>query len=162
MPSIVSNAALAAMPLAAAPTNPDPAAATAVTARLLLPDLERGRRIDAATLRAAMERTFGGSDADGTWDWKTAYDSCEAATVLFLRKFGPSIRGKAASPAAILPMLAKISKLLPTQPFRRRAPRPRPSERVIGRQTDRTRNGGWPAIFRRRPEEGPPLHREAK
>jgi hypothetical protein len=41
-------------------------------------------------LRAAMERTFGGSDTEGTWDWKTAYDSCEAATVLFLRKFGPA------------------------------------------------------------------------
>ena len=33
-------------------------------ARLLLPDLERGRRIDAAILRAAMEAAFGASDAD--------------------------------------------------------------------------------------------------
>ena len=89
-------------------------AGVAEAARLLLPDLERGRRIDAATLRAAMERAFGGSDADGAWDWKTAYDACEAATVLFLRKFGPAIRAKAASPAAMLPMLAKLAGLLPT------------------------------------------------
>ena len=61
-----------------------------------------------------MESAFGGSDADGAWDWKTAYDSCEAATVLFLRKFGPAMRARAASPAAMLPMLAKIAGLLPT------------------------------------------------
>jgi hypothetical protein len=113
MPSIACTA-LAATPLAAAPTNPDPAAVIAAAARLLLPDLERGRRIDASTLRAAMETAFGGSDAEGAWDWKTAYDACEAATVLFLRKFGPAMRARGASPAAMLPMLAKIAGLLPT------------------------------------------------
>jgi hypothetical protein len=86
----------------------------AEAARLLLPDLERGVRIDAAILRAAMETAFGGSDAAGAWDWKAAYDACEAATVLFLRKFGPAIRAKAAAPAAMLPMLTKIAGLLPT------------------------------------------------
>jgi hypothetical protein len=113
MPSIANNA-LATAPFVAAPTNPNTAAAIAAAARLLLPDLERGRRINAATLRAAMERAFGGSDAEGVWDWKTAYNACEAATVLFLRKFGPAISAKAASPAAMLPMLAKIAGLLPT------------------------------------------------
>src|SRR3546814_1152965 len=61
-----------------------------------------------------MEAAFGASDTSGAWDWKTAYDACEAATVLFLRKFGPAIRAKATSPAAMLPMLAKIAALLPT------------------------------------------------
>src|SRR6478672_1967476 len=61
-----------------------------------------------------MENAFGASDADGGWDWKTAYDACEAATVLFLRKFGPAMRARADSPAAMLPMLAKIAGLLPT------------------------------------------------
>ena len=107
-------AAHAAAPFSATHANTAPAAGIAEAARLLLPDLERGRRIDAATLRAAMERAFGGSDAEGAWDWKTAYDACEAATVLFLRKFGPAIRARAASPAAMLPMLAKIAGLLPT------------------------------------------------
>ena len=91
-----------------------PAPGIAEAAWLLLPDLERGRRIDAATLRNAMEAAFGGSDAEGAWDWKTAYEACEAATVLFLRKFGPAIRAKAVSPAAMLPMLARIGALLPT------------------------------------------------
>ncbi len=68
-------------------------------ARLLLPHLERGQPNRRSALRAAMERAFGGSDADGAWDWKTAYDACEAATVLFLRKFGPAMRARAASPA---------------------------------------------------------------
>jgi predicted RNA methylase len=113
MPSI-SSTALAATPIAAASTNPDAAAAIAEAARLLLTHLERGRRVDAAMLRASMEHSFGGSDAEDAWNWKTAYDSCEAATVLFLRKFGPAMLGRAASPAAMLPMLAKIAGLLPT------------------------------------------------
>ncbi len=83
-------------------------------ARQLLTDLERGRRIDAAVLRSAMEAAFGASDAAGAWNWKTAYDVCEAATVLFLRKFGPAIRAKAGSTAAMLPMLARVASLLPT------------------------------------------------
>ena len=110
----IARTALAATPIAAALTNPEPAAAIEQAARRLLPDLECGRRIDAAMLRAAMEHAFGGSDAEGAWDWKTAYDSCEAATVLFLRKFGPAMCAKAASPAAMLPMLAKIAGLLST------------------------------------------------
>jgi predicted RNA methylase len=92
----------------------DPAPAIVEAARLLLPHLVSGRRIDAATLRAAMEGAFGASDTDGAWTWKTAYDACETATVLFLRKFGPAMRAKAASPAAMLPMLAKVTGLLPT------------------------------------------------
>ncbi|WP_271611468.1 strawberry notch-like NTP hydrolase domain-containing protein [Bradyrhizobium sp. CCBAU 21360] len=83
-------------------------------ARQLSTDLERGRRIDAAVLRDAMEAAFGASDAAGAWNWKTAYDVCEAATVLFLRKFGLAMRAKAGSTAAMLPMLAKITSCLPT------------------------------------------------
>jgi predicted RNA methylase len=92
----------------------EPSAGIASAAHLLLPHLERGSRIDAVTLRAAMEHAFGGSDAAGAWDWKTAYDACEAATVLFIRKFGPAIRARAGSPAAELSMLGRIAALLPT------------------------------------------------
>lgn len=90
------------------------ASAIVRVARQLLTDLERGRRIDAAVLRSAMEAAFGASDATGAWNWKTAYDACEAATVLFLRRYGAAMRAKAASPAAMLPMLMKIASLLPT------------------------------------------------
>jgi predicted RNA methylase len=84
-------------------------------ARQLLTDLERSRRIDAAALRGAMEAAFRASDATGAWNWKTAYDACEAATVLFLRRYGAAMRAKATSPAAMLPMLIRIASLLPTQ-----------------------------------------------
>ncbi|MCA1510179.1 strawberry notch-like NTP hydrolase domain-containing protein [Bradyrhizobium sp. NBAIM01] len=83
-------------------------------ARQISTDLERGRRINAAVLRSAMEAAFGASDAAGAWNWKTAYDVCEAATVLFLRKFGPAMRARAGSTAAMLPMLARIASCLPT------------------------------------------------
>jgi predicted RNA methylase len=83
-------------------------------ARQLLTDLERGRRIDATVLRDAMEAAFGASDASGAWNWKTAYDACEAATVLFLRRYGAAMRAKVASPGAMLPLLMRIASLLPT------------------------------------------------
>ncbi|WP_323718361.1 strawberry notch family protein [Paracoccus aminovorans] len=92
----------------------DTAASVFAAAGLLLPHLERGQRIDAATLRGAMEAAFGASDATGAWDWKTAYDACEAATVLFLRKYGTALFRKAGSAAESLPMLTKIAELLPT------------------------------------------------
>jgi predicted RNA methylase len=110
----VSSTAIAAALLPAAPTAGATPDALVHAARIILPHLKRGQRVDAPTLRAAVEPAFGGSDADGVWDWKTAYDACEAATVLFLRKFGPAMRARAASPAALLPMLAKIAGLLPT------------------------------------------------
>ena len=91
------------------------ASAVIKAARQLLSDLERGRRVDAAVLRNAMEAAFAASDATGAWNWKTAYDACEAATVLFLRRYGAAMRAKAASPAAMLPMLLRIESLLPTQ-----------------------------------------------
>src|SRR5712672_2184263 len=104
----------AAMPL---PIRATAVVASAVVkaARQLLTDLERGRRVDAAVLRNAMEAAFATSDASGAWNWKTAYDACEAATVLFLRRYGAAIRAKAASPAAMLPMLLRIASLFPTQ-----------------------------------------------
>ena len=113
--TLVSAAAIAAAPLAVpAVSQPDAGVALVAAASLLLADLERGRAIDAPALRAAMIAAFGGSDAEGVWDWKTAYDACEAAQILFLRKFGPVMRGRAVSPAAFLAMLAKVAALLPS------------------------------------------------
>ena len=109
--SVSAAASAASLPLA--PEAP-PAAAILVAAGHLLPYLEQGERIDAAILRSAMEQAFGASDASGAWDWKTAYDACEAATVLFLRKYGKPLFRKAASPAARLIALTKIAGLLPT------------------------------------------------
>src|SRR6202790_5821105 len=112
----ISAAAVAAAPLSVVSSSVTKAGAIASAAHSILLHLERGQRVDAPLLRTAMENAFGASDADGGWDWKTAYDACEAATVLFVRKFGPAMRARAASRAAMLPMLAKIAALLPPPP----------------------------------------------
>src|SRR6266481_2289440 len=100
--SLVDGAAAAPLSIRAAATL---TSAVIRAARRLLTDLEHGRRIDAAALRGAMEAAFGASDSTGAWNWKTAYDACEAATVLFLRRYGAAMRAKATSPAAMLPVL---------------------------------------------------------
>jgi predicted RNA methylase len=106
--NMASSVAEPATPLAAAP-------AILAAANLLLPHLERGQRVDTAILRGAMETAFGASDAAGAWDWKLAYEACEVATVLFLRKYGKALFRKAASPVARLDSVVKIAGLLPTQ-----------------------------------------------
>ena len=101
-------------PVAVPATPIAPAPAILAAAHDLLEHLEQGQRVDAAMLRAAMETAFGASDASGAWDWKSAYDACEVATVLFLRKYGKAVLRKAATPAARLSVLEKIAALLPT------------------------------------------------
>ena len=103
----LSPATLAQAPVA-------PASAILAAAGLLLTSLERGQRVDAATLRTAMETAFGASDASGLWNWKAGYDACEAATVLFLRKYGRAIFRQADIPAVRLAALSKIAGLLPS------------------------------------------------
>lgn len=99
----------------AVPATPIPhATAIFSAAQILLGHLESGERIDTPILRAAMETAFGASDADGAWDWKAAYEACEVATVLFLRKYGRALFRKSASPATRLSILAKVTGLLPT------------------------------------------------
>src|SRR5690606_19701185 len=115
-PMNMISASAAASATAPLPLDQDAQTATHIfaAAGLLLPHLERGQRIDAATLRGAMEAGFGASDATGAWTWKLAYDACEAATVLFLRKYGKALFRKSGSPSAILPQLGKIAGLMPT------------------------------------------------
>ncbi len=107
--NIVTSPVAAALPAAS-----DPAPACFTAAEALLSHLERGRRVDANTLRAAMEAAFGGSDASGAWDWKAAYDACEAALVLFLHKYGDAILRKSGSAQAAFPLLERVVGLLPT------------------------------------------------
>ena len=95
-------------------SSASPAAAILAAAERILSHLEQGRAVDAPMLRSAMEAAFGASDASGAWDWKTAYDACEAATVLFLRKYGKALFRKGGSPASRLSALSKIVGLLPT------------------------------------------------
>ena len=81
----------------------------------LLRHLEEGRAIDARALRDAMTAAFGGTDAEGAWLWKQAYEASEVATTLLLRRFGPAMIAQAADPAGVLPLIARIASLEPPQ-----------------------------------------------
>ncbi len=108
-----SGAAPAAACLPSVTDTSNRAARLMVGADLVLSHLVRGQPVTAAVLRAAMEEAFGGSDAEGLWTWKDAYEACEVAQVLFLRRFGRAMRAR--PPSAQLAMLTKVASLLPTQ-----------------------------------------------
>ena len=108
----LSDAALCAASLPAASGFALPGPALLAAARSILPSIEGGRPIDSAILRAAMAGALGTTDAEGTWDWKTAYDVCEAAEILFLRRYGQTILGRA--PASALALIERVAGLLPT------------------------------------------------
>ena len=97
---------------------PDGPTALLDAARTLLPVLEAGRPLDAGTLRDAMTRAFGASDADGAWVWKDAYEAAEAAVVLFVQRYGRAMRQRAGAdadgPRKMLAMLAAIAALEPS------------------------------------------------
>jgi len=77
--------------------------------------LGQGRALDTRALRSSMEAAFGASDAEGAWLWKDAYEACEAAQVIFLRKFGAAMRTRAGSPQSMLAMLSRLAERLPSQ-----------------------------------------------
>ena len=101
-----------------APADVDGPAALLDAARTLLPVLEVGRPLDPPTLRDAMTRAFGASDAAGAWVWKDAYEAAEAAVVLFIQRYGRAMRQRAGAdadgPRKMLAMLAAIAALEPS------------------------------------------------
>ncbi|TIU65448.1 MAG: hypothetical protein E5W25_20595, partial [Mesorhizobium sp.] len=102
-------------PLAAPrPRTIDIAQAIHQAATRLLPFLEQGKPVTTAALRTTMADSFGGTDAQGFWIWKDAYEALEAAQVLFLRRFGSAILSRSASPQAALGMMKRIADLVPT------------------------------------------------
>lgn len=103
----------AAMPLGS-PNRNSRASKIRTAGETLLPFLERGHSIGAADLRTILTNAFGGSDAEGFWAWKDAYEATEVAQVLFLRKFGAAISARANAPQAALSMLTKVAGLIPT------------------------------------------------
>ena len=95
-------------------------------AAALVPRLEAGQALDASTLRAALTRAFGGSDAQGAWVWKDAYEAAEAALVRFLKRWGRAMRREAGSPEGMLAMLETLAALEPSHTRR--------SEEQVARQ----------------------------
>ena len=118
--TVVSAASAAASLSASSPcpsessSPPDRARAIFDAAQRILPALSSGRAVVASSLRDAMCQAFGGSDAEGLWQWKDAYEACEIAQALFLRTYGRVMQGRAGDPAAMATMLGKVSARLPT------------------------------------------------
>ena len=101
--------AAATLPLFLPQAPPDKVSGLFHAATLLAQLLGQGRALDSRALRSAMETAFCGTDAEGAWVWKDAYEALEAAQVLFLRKFGGAMRTRAGSPAAMLEMLTRLA-----------------------------------------------------
>ena len=99
-------------------STPSGASALFAAAETLLPALEDGRALDAATLRDAMTRALGASDAEGAWVWKDAYEAAEAAVVLFVKRYGRAMRRQAGAgedgPRRMLAMLEAVAALEPS------------------------------------------------
>ena len=104
-------------PLPIAPANPGRAVAEA--ARTLVPVLESGRRLSAPVVLDAMRDAWRRCDPAGrSWNSKLCYDAAEAATALFLRRWGRAMRDAANSPDALLAMFERVSALEPTHSHR--------------------------------------------
>ena len=101
-------------PAEALPPPRPKAARLIAAANALLPMLAAGRALDARTLRQIMTAAFEGSDAEGAWAWKDAYEAAEAAVVLFVRRYGRVMRREAGSPARMLAMLEAVAALEPS------------------------------------------------
>lgn len=81
--------------------------------KALLSLLVGRHNIDTTVLRRVMEGTTGGSDRDGVWLWKDAYDILEAALVLYVRNTIAPALSRGASYQEILQIVTDISALLP-------------------------------------------------
>ena len=87
----------------------DKAANTLAAARALVPHLNRSRALDRKLVAGVMTTSFGGTDADGAWSWRDAYDAMEAALVLQLRRLAPQIGRLEDAPAEIAALLAGVT-----------------------------------------------------
>ena len=101
----------ALLPLFAAAAPADHTANLLAAARALTPHLNRSRPLDRRLVASVMTTSFGGSDADGAWIWRDAYDAIEAAMVLQLRRLAPQIARLEDAPADIVALLASLADL---------------------------------------------------
>lgn len=113
MSDTLADAACAASPTSMRLTSP-PSAALFAAANALLPLLETGSPISSTQLRDVMTGAFTRSDAEGAWDWKMAYDACEAAQILLLRHYGRALARRNPEPQRMLTALERIAARVPT------------------------------------------------
>lgn len=113
MQNLPSRAASAAA-LPFAQTSAEAAARLLAAGEAILPLLEAGRPFDTSALRAAMSGAFGAGDAAGAWDWKAAYNACEVAQILLLRRYGATPAVRKLTPIAQLAMWQRLAGRIPT------------------------------------------------
>ncbi|ACK70911.1 putative methylase/helicase [Gloeothece citriformis PCC 7424] len=80
----------------------------------LLPILQQGQPITNATVSGLMTQNFGGSDAQGCWLWKDAYEALEIAQILLIQQQGREILNQS-NHLAIFNEIERIHRLCPTQ-----------------------------------------------
>ena len=96
---------------ATAATGADRAPNLLAAARALTVHLSRSRPLDRRIVAGVMTTTFGGSDTEGAWLWRDAYDAIEAAMVLQLRRLNPQLERMEDAPSEIAALLANLSGL---------------------------------------------------
>ncbi len=104
---------------ALSPSPVEPGRALADAARELAGVLASGNRLTAAAITSAVRDAWRRADPGSrSWNSKLCYDAAEAATVLFLREWGPAMRDAADSPETLLAMIERIAALEPTHSHR--------------------------------------------
>jgi hypothetical protein len=93
----------------------DAAANVLAAARALAPHLNRSRTLDRRLVSGVLTMAFGASDAEGAWSWRDAYDACEAALVIQVRRMAAQVARLEDAPAEIGGLLAALDGLTPTQ-----------------------------------------------
>lgn len=101
----------AMLPLFATEAKANKSSDIIAAARTLAPHLARSRVLDRKLVSNTMTLCFGGSDAEGAWSWRDAYDAIEVALVLHLRRLAPQIGRVEDAPAEIAAMLSNLSDL---------------------------------------------------
>lgn len=89
----------------------DRAANLLAAARAFSPQLTKSRPLDRRLVASVMTTTFGGSDTEGAWLWRDAYDAIEAALVLQLRRLAPQVARLEDAPAEVIALLANLADL---------------------------------------------------
>ena len=105
--------------LALAPEGgePDRASRLSAVASAIARAFEHGETVTPQIIKRLMRESFGGSDADGAWSMRDAYDALETAQVLALcdRSWPSDVE---AAPHEVFARLRAFERNLPTQTYR--------------------------------------------
>jgi predicted RNA methylase len=81
-------------------------------AQSLLPQLKEGHKLSKNLIQQRMSKYFNGSDSEGVWNWKDAYEALEVASLLYLREQQAGILSQ--DPLEVLKGLELLQSLLLT------------------------------------------------